>query len=154
MDQHLSCVALTTEETVRNKLPIICFIYCFLALICNGCNLIECGQKVTKKRASPDNSKEIVYVSRNCGATTIPVTSAYILPKKAARILDKNNLKIKKKYKVFSYERGKTKINWVSNSELQVLYDFTPINKRTGQFLYKKKNRLGVKVSYINARRE
>jgi len=110
--------------------------------------IFGCGQKVTNTEASPSKTKVMYWVSRDCGATTIPLVKVYIVPEKKSDSIDAEGRKISKKYLFMSYERGSVSPKWLSDDSIEVLYDHSELYGRKGSF-FKQKNKLGnVKVTY------
>jgi len=129
-------------------------ILCTLTVFLNGCGVITCGQKVTREYLSPNKSKTVVWVARNCGATTANLSSTYLISPENFLKLDVDDPKIRKKYRIFQSERGTIKPRWLSDSHIEVLYDFSPQYGRTGQFFKQRDKVSGVTITYTQMDRK
>jgi len=109
-----------------------------------------CGQKITTNSVSPDSQKTVVWVVTDCGATTAPIGTTYLISSQEFETLDPQNISMDSKYEVFSSERGRVEIVWKSENALEVQYDFTPVAGRTGQFIFQNDKVENVRVTYKN----
>lgn len=110
-----------------------------------------CGQEVIRTQNTPDQSSEMVWIARSCGATTSPLVTVYIIPKKDS-LSDRTRLP--KKYRVFSHERGSVDVKWGAGKTIEVVYDFSPRFGRTGQFFTQRDRVGGYDIVYLDANKE
>jgi len=110
--------------------------------------IFGCGQKVTHTEVSPSKTKVMYWVSRDCGATTIPLAKVYIVPENKADSIDAEGRKISKKFLFMSYERGRVSPKWLSDDSIEVRYDHSEQNGRKGSFFKQKLQLGGVKITY------
>ena len=110
-----------------------------------------CGQKITTQFFSPENSKVVIWVASDCGATTAPIGTTYLLSVSEFEKLDHQKIEIDNEFMVFSSERGHIEIFWASENRLEVLYDFTPVSGRKGQFISQNEKVDGVNILYKNS---
>lgn len=114
----------------------------------SGCHENLCGSVVTLQKPSPNLDQAIIWVSKDCGATTAPLTSVYVVPTSIAEGLDVEVPKISKNYQIYSYQRGEWDVQWASQDSILVRYDFSPKFRRTGSFFSQKNNVGDVLVNY------
>lgn len=107
-----------------------------------------CGQWVSSSVIYKDQNKAIISIVKDCGATTAPATTYYIIPLEFLDNIDSDSPKIRRKYKLFLEERGDVAFNWKSNNELEVIYDFPILYGRQGDFFYQANQVDGVKIIY------
>jgi hypothetical protein len=134
-----------------NTIPMMRFFLSLSAVFLVGCGDNLCGEIVTLKKPSPDLSQSLVWVSKDCGATSTPLMSVYMISTDMADVLEIQDPKISKKYRVYAYERGQWDVEWTSKSSILVKYDFTPEFGRVGQFLSKRDMVGEVIVNYQDA---
>ena len=108
-----------------------------------------CGQKVTDTVASPHGTKIIYYLSRDCGATTAPALSLYVVPAEKQSSIDSEGYKLKSRWIILRFQRGEIRPVWLSENSLEILYDFTALYGRRGQF-FKQKTKVGdLRIRYM-----
>lgn len=117
-----------------------------LSLMTTACGL--CGQWISSSKIYKDQNKAIVSIVKDCGATTAPTATYYIIPLEILDNIDSESPKIRRKYKLFRQERGDIAFNWKSNNELEVIYDFPILYGRQGDFFYQATKVDGVKITY------
>ena len=129
---------------MKNLVKIIYIsITCLILTACNAC-----GEKVTVTKTYPDQNRAIVWVSKDCGATTVPTATAYIIPLKSLERVESEKPKIHRKYKILAATRGKIEFNWISNENLEVIYDFPVLYERQGEFYSQATSVDGVNIVY------
>ena len=121
------------------------FILC-VSLTVSGCGL--CGQNITTTRIYKDENKAIVTLIKDCGATTVPTGTFYLIPLEDLDEIDSEDVKIRQKYKIFSAERGVLDFNWSSDQDLEVIFDFPISYGRQGKFFYQASQVDGVNITY------
>lgn len=121
-----------------------------LPVLIIGCSdrFSGCGQKVVRTLDSPKASQSMVFVTRDCGATTIPLVSVYIVSEGDYKAIDQEGYQLKSKWRAFSFERAKVDAVWMSENAIQVFYDFSPYYGRQGSFLMQKERVGKVKIAY------
>jgi len=125
-----------------------CVLFIFTVLL-SGCFSGLCGYKVQKISSTNNGSKILVKISKGCGATTVPTATYYIVSDNIFTNINVEKPKIKKKYKIFSHERGAVKVQWDANDDINVQYDFrTQANGRKGHFLYQTDKVENVNIFY------
>ena len=121
------------------------FILC-VSLTVSACGL--CGQNITTKSIYKDENKAIVTLIKDCGATTVPTGTFYLIPLESLDEIKPESPKIKKKYKLLSQERGVFEFNWISKEDLEVVYNFPVHGGRQGAFDFQASHVDGVNITY------
>lgn len=80
-----------------------------------------CGETLLEKMPSPDGSKVIYFFESGCGATT-PNKYHYFLDSKGRMNL-KEMKDLNKRHEFFQRVRRGATVKWVSNNQIEVVYD-------------------------------
>jgi len=129
---------------MKKSIELICF--SITCLLVTSCSL--CGERVTLNETNHENNKAIVTVIKDCGATTVPSATMYLVPFKQRENLDKENPKISRKYKLLVATRANIELNWISIDELEVIYEFPILYGRQGRFDFQSAQVDGVNITY------
>ncbi|WP_154813731.1 hypothetical protein [Hellea balneolensis] len=120
-----------------------------LVLVMSACTEL-CGEEILKSKPSPDGGNVMIWHSRDCGATTTPKMTVYVVPESETKKITSDNTKIANRYRAFSYERQTFDAYWDSSSVIKVEYDLTPQFGRTGSLLSKNISVGDIQIEYVD----
>jgi len=116
------------------------------SILTTSCSL--CGERVVLDEKNHESDMAIVTVIKDCGATTVPSATKYLVPFEQYKNIDKENPKIRRKYKLLVATRANIEFNWTSINELEVIYEFPTLYGRQGNFDFQSTRVNGVNIIY------
>lgn len=120
-----------------------------IALILSACAPL-CGEEILKSKPSPDGENVMIWHSRDCGTTTIPKMTVYVVPEIKTKTMVSESPKIANRYKIASFERLTLDAFWMSNNSIKIEYDATPRFGRVGHFFVKNNSVSDIKIEYVD----
>jgi len=114
----------------------------------SACSRLLCDYNIEKKSVPFNSHLVSVSVSKNCGLTTVPIKSYYLLPASKTKYVSSRWPYIRNKYRVLKHERGAIAFEWVSLTSLIVKYDFRLKFGRQPKFLERNEKVGDVEISY------